>query len=78
MYVSCAMDLDAFPYGTVLCIPEIEEYYTREIQFRCVDTGGAFNKPGMRWLGGIDICVRTERDSFHPLLNQILYVVALA
>jgi len=76
-YVSVAMDLDAWKYGTRLCIPELEEYYGRPIEFRVVDTGGAFNKPGVRWLGGMDICVKTERDSFHTIVNQSLYVVAM-
>lgn len=74
-YVSVAMDTKEFPYGTRLCIPELDEYYGKAIEFRVVDTGGAFKgKKRTR----LDICVKTERDSYHPMVNQILYCVALA
>lgn len=74
-YVSVAMDIPAFKYGTKLCIPELEEYYGQPIEFRVVDTGSAFRgKKRTR----LDICVKTERDSFHHMVNQLLYVVAMA
>jgi len=36
------MDVEAFPYGTCLHIPELEEKYHCPITFMVVDTGGDF------------------------------------
>lgn len=65
-YVSVAMDKTAFPYGTVLRIPEIENKYKRYIEFRVVDTGSAFTSKGT---SRIDICSASEKDSLDVVLN---------
>ena len=59
-YVVVAMDLKAFPYGTVLRIPEIDSHYNRPIVFKVVGTGGAFRGKGT---SRIDIMTRTLRKS---------------
>lgn len=65
-YVSVAMDKNAFPYGTKLRIPELEAKYGRPIEFRLVDTGGAFRGRGT---GRIDICTENRRASLEPTIN---------
>ena len=75
-YVSVAMDLDAFPYGTRLRIPAIEKFFgVPLIEFRVVDTGGAFNKTG-RNLGRMDLCTRNLRTSLQAIVNDTHEVIA--
>ncbi|HTL86614.1 MAG TPA: SH3 domain-containing protein, partial [Acidimicrobiia bacterium] len=52
-YVSVAMDTRAFSYGQKLRIKQLEQKYNRVIEFRVVDTGGAFQGRGR---SRIDIC----------------------
>lgn len=71
-YVSVAMDSKAFPYGTKLRIPELEAKYGRQIEFRVVDTGGAFSGKGT---SRIDICTANRRASLDPTINGSLTLV---
>ncbi|MEY4617026.1 MAG: hypothetical protein RJB66_1986 [Pseudomonadota bacterium] len=71
-YVSVAMDTHAFPYGTKLRIPEFEKHYGKPIEFRVVDTGGAFKGKGT---SRIDICVESKKDIYHPLVNGTLTLI---
>jgi peptidoglycan hydrolase-like protein with peptidoglycan-binding domain len=71
-YVSVAMDSKAFPYGTRLRIPELEKKYGRSIDFRVVDTGGAFRNKGT---SRIDICTANEKASLDPTINGKLTLV---
>lgn len=73
-YVSIAMDLGIYPYGTKLCIPDIERRYHRSIEFRVVDTGDAFRGQGR---GRIDVCVRDKMASYDEAVNRLVAVVAL-
>lgn len=66
-YVSVAMDKKAFPYGTKVCLPELEEQYSRAIPFRVVDTGGAFKSKGV---SRIDICVRDRKSAIKKEVNR--------
>lgn len=70
-YVSVAMDSKAFRYGTKLRIVELEKFYGRKIEFRVVDTGGAFKRRGT---GRIDICTDSRRSTLHPMVNRRLTV----
>ncbi|CAN0175841.1 unnamed protein product, partial [Phaeothamnion confervicola] len=66
-YVSVAMDNKAgIPYGSKLQIPQLEEKYGRPIEFRVVDTGGAFKGKGH---SRIDICTADRRASLDPTIN---------
>lgn len=65
-YVSVAMDSKALPYGTQLRIPELEQKYGRPIDFRVVDTGGAFTGKGT---SRIDICTANEKASLDSTIN---------
>ncbi len=71
-YVSVAMDSNAFPYGTKLRIPELEKKYGRRIEFRVVDTGGAFVGRGT---SRIDICTGGLRDSLDSTINGSLRLI---
>lgn len=71
-YVSVAMDSRAFPYGTKLRIPELEAKYGRPIEFRVVDTGGAFRGRGT---SRVDICTANRRASLDPTINGRLTLV---
>lgn len=68
-YVSVAMDPRAFPYGQKLRIKEIEAKYGRAIDFRVVDTGGAFMGKGRT---RIDICTANNAASLDPAINEML------
>ncbi|MEW6278979.1 MAG: hypothetical protein AB1758_10175, partial [Candidatus Eremiobacterota bacterium] len=69
-YVSVAMDHHTgIPYGQKLRIPELEQRYGRPIEFRVVDTGGAFYHRGT---GRIDICVSNRQNSLDPSVNRRL------
>ena len=68
-YVSVAMDARAFAYGQKLRIREIEQKYGRAIEFRVVDTGGAFAGRGR---ARIDICTANRSSSLDPVINGSL------
>ena len=74
-YVSVAMDKNAkIPYGKGLQIAELDKKYAAElkklgkehIDFRVVDTGGAFTNKGT---GRIDIATANRRASLDPTVN---------
>lgn len=71
-YVSVAMDSKAFPYGTKLRIPELEAKYGKQIEFRVVDTGGAFKGKGT---SRIDVCTANQRASLDATINGPLTLV---
>lgn len=70
-YVSVAMDSKAFGYGTKLRIEELERKYGKVIEFRVVDTGGAFKGKGTTRM---DVCVSGKDASFDPTINGTLSV----
>lgn len=82
-YVSVAMDIHVFPYGTRLRIRELERKYGRPIEFRVVDTGGAFCPNPLdlahecrgKGTERIDICVRSRGHIFNPTINGWLTLV---
>lgn len=66
-YVSVAMDnKNGVPYGSKLRIPELERKYGRQIEFRVVDTGGAFMGKGM---SRIDICTASSSAASDATIN---------
>jgi 3D (Asp-Asp-Asp) domain-containing protein len=74
-YVSVAMDSNAFQYGQHLRIQELEARYGRAIDFRVVDTGGAFRGRGR---ARIDICVANHSASVDPSINRTLHIDAVS
>jgi 3D (Asp-Asp-Asp) domain-containing protein len=71
-YVSVAMDSKAFKYGQPLRIPELEKKYGRPIDFRVVDTGGAFKGRGT---SRIDIATANSRASHDATVNGPLTLI---
>ncbi|XP_064598676.1 uncharacterized protein LOC135465385 [Liolophura sinensis] len=72
-YVSVAMDQYLnLPYGTILCIPELDRKYGKHIIFKVVDTGSAFNHKGY---SRIDICVRDQQHSYDAAINNHITLV---
>lgn len=61
-FVSVAMDKNAFPYGTILIIPEIDKKLGKKILFKVVDTGGAFIGRGTNRM---DICVGNSQSDIY-------------
>ncbi|MBL8611471.1 MAG: hypothetical protein JNL38_29270 [Myxococcales bacterium] len=74
-YVSVAMDSTAFPYGTRLRIPSLEAKYGKRLEFRVVDTGGAFRGKGTSRL---DICVSGYKASLDASVNTTLDVTVVS
>ena len=74
-YVAVAMDSSAFPYGQHLRIRELEAKYGRAIDFRVVDTGGAFRGRGR---SRIDVCVANHSASVDPSVNRTLHIDAVS
>lgn len=61
------MDEDLrIPYGTEICIPELNEHYHRRIHFQVRDSADNVNKQGIR---RADVCVRSEADSYDLAVN---------
>ncbi|MBX3223003.1 MAG: hypothetical protein KF795_21000 [Labilithrix sp.] len=73
-YVSVAMDTNAFRYGQHLRIKELEAKYGRSIDFRVVDTGGAFRGKGRT---RIDICTANAKASRDATINGRLNIDVL-
>ena len=73
-YVSCAMDktVQSKFHGTKIQIPELDKKYGKAIEFRVVDTGGAFKGKGYT---RIDICTASSADSVEPTINGWLTLV---
>jgi hypothetical protein len=76
-YVSIALDKNLYKsgvirYGDKFRIPELEAKYHRVIEFRAVDTGGAFtNKKFSR----VDICNRSRKDAWDSSVNTNLTLI---
>lgn len=78
--VTVAMDYTIAPYGTKLCIPELNEAYGKAIAFELKDTGGAFMpnpKKGIKGKGWTraDICVGSYKESVKSAVNQTVDLI---
>ncbi|VDI03018.1 Hypothetical predicted protein [Mytilus galloprovincialis] len=72
-WVSVAMDRYAhILYGKSLCIPQLNHKYNRVIPFKVVDSGSAVDHKGY---GRIDICTRSQHDSYDSTINGPLTFV---
>ncbi|XP_033333804.2 uncharacterized protein LOC117224777 [Megalopta genalis] len=77
-FVTVSMDLDSgIPYGTKVCIPEINEKFGNQIPLQVRDRSHykdvITKSPDF---SHVDICVRTEEDTYDSYVNGIvtLYV----
>lgn len=61
------MDEDLnIPYGTVICIPQLNAHYRRRIILQVRDAANNVQGQGYR---RVDICVRSEADSYDHAVN---------
>lgn len=66
-HVTVSMDEDLnVPYGTRICIPQLNEHYRRRINLQIRDTASNVKGQGFR---RVDICVRSEADSYDHAVN---------
>ncbi|XP_048267269.1 uncharacterized protein LOC105666395 isoform X2 [Bombus terrestris] len=77
-FVTVSMDLDSgIPYGTKLCIPELNEKFLRPIPLQARDKSRyddvGKNSPDF---SHVDICVRTEQDTYDNSVNGIVTLYA--
>lgn len=72
-HVSVATDLEAIPFGTLICIPSLNDLYGEQIPFEVCDTGEAFQRTGT---SKIDICTREWKDMMDESVNQNQRVIA--
>ncbi len=59
-------------YGDSFTIPEMDKKYGKHIDFRAVDTGGAFTNKGF---SRVDICTGSKKDSLDPTVNGKLTLI---
>ncbi|XP_044733878.1 uncharacterized protein LOC123296464 [Chrysoperla carnea] len=72
-YVTIAMDEKLkIPYGTSVCIPELNRHYRRRIRFQVRDDGYELLGTGF---SRADICVRSEVDSYDKAVNEKVTLV---
>ncbi|XP_058794263.1 uncharacterized protein LOC131665978 [Phymastichus coffea] len=69
-YVTVAMDhIEKLPYGSTICVPELNEHFRRMIPLQVRDHGLNLRSKGFSRL---DICVRTEADSYDNAVNRVV------
>lgn len=67
-YITASMDESLkIPYGTPVCIPELNKKFRRSLKFQIRDT--SYDIRNSKYTR-IDICVRTEVDSYDDSVNQ--------
>lgn len=76
-YVSIALDKNLYKkgvikYGDKFRIPELEAKYGRKIEFRAVDTGGAFTNKNFN---RVDICTGSKTHSLDKTVNGKLTLI---
>ncbi|XP_003703177.3 uncharacterized protein LOC100877542 [Megachile rotundata] len=77
-FVTVSMDLDSgIPYGTKVCIPELNAKFQRRIPLEVRDRSHYGDvKSKLPDFSHVDICVRTEEDTYDHSVNGVvsLYV----
>lgn len=72
-FITLAMDKDLhLPYGTPVCIPELNKHFGRKLKIQVRDKGSDLT--GKQY-SRADICVRTETDSYDNAVNRIVTLV---
>ncbi|XP_018336436.1 uncharacterized protein LOC108744947 isoform X2 [Agrilus planipennis] len=67
-FVTLAMDKKLkLPYGTPVCIPELNEHFGHKIRFEIRDSGSDLDNMGFH---RVDVCVRSEIDSYDKYVNR--------
>ncbi|CAH0389680.1 unnamed protein product [Bemisia tabaci] len=74
-YVTASMDAELhIEYGTQLCLPELNHHFGRFIPIEVRDSSIELTGLGF---GRVDICVRTEEDSYDNSVNRDLTTAIL-
>lgn len=60
------------PYGTQLCIPELNQHYRRRINVVVRDTNTGLDGSGT---SRVEICVRSESDSYDLAVNRPISLI---
>lgn len=60
------------PYGTSVCIPELNKHYGHRIRIQVRDTSSDLKGMGFK---RADICVRSETDSYDLTVNRKITLV---
>lgn len=60
------------PYGTSVCIPELNKHYGHRLRIEVRDTSSNLNGKGFE---RADICVRSEIDSYDINVNNKVTLV---
>ncbi|XP_053984943.1 uncharacterized protein LOC128896502 [Hylaeus anthracinus] len=73
-FVSISMDLDSgIPYGTKVCIPELNAKFSRQIPLQARDrshySDAKTNSPDF---SHVEICVRSEEDTYDNSVNGLV------
>ncbi|KAG5868505.1 hypothetical protein JTB14_001724 [Gonioctena quinquepunctata] len=72
-FVTLAMDSKlGMPYGTKVCIPELNEHFGHRILLEFRDSSYDLKGSGF---ARADICVRTEIDSYDGTVNRVVTLV---
>lgn len=71
--MTLAMDkILKIPYGTKVCIPELNEHFGHRILLEVRDTSFELTGNGF---SRAEICVRTEIDSYDKIVNRFVTMV---
>ncbi|XP_076180868.1 uncharacterized protein LOC143153477 isoform X2 [Ptiloglossa arizonensis] len=75
-FVTVSMDLDSgIPYGTKLCIPELNVKFNRNIPLQARDKSCYGDvKTRSPNFSHVDICVRTEQDTYDHSVNGLVTI----
>ena len=75
-FVTVSMDLDSgIPYGTKVCIPELNAKLQRQIPLQVRDRSHYDDvKSKLPDFSHVDICVRTEEDTYDNSVNGIVTI----
>lgn len=73
-FVTASMDLDSgIPYGTRICIPELNKKFLRQIPLQVRDRSHYDDvKISSPDFSHVDICVRTEEDTYDNSVNGLV------
>lgn len=72
-FVTVALDATLHvPYGTAVCIPELNEHFERRLRFEIRDSGSHLR--GLKYRRA-DVCVRDEADSYDRAVNRFVTLV---
>lgn len=72
-FITLAMDPELkMPYGTVVCIPELNRHFNRRLNIQVRDTGSEVKRS---YYSRAEICVRAEADSYDNAVNRVVTLI---